>query len=100
MAVFAEMQLPADFEHVRDPLAIIDFGMVAVPGLVVDGRVVASGRVPTKDQMRAWLEAAVQRNNIQPRESVCRRSAAPCYGKETSPVVAFTVDSSYRSNNE
>jgi small redox-active disulfide protein 2 len=65
MAVMAEMRLPVDFEHVRDPLEISHYGMVAVPGLVVDNQVVASGRVPTKDQMKAWLGEAAERKNIR-----------------------------------
>ena len=65
MAVMAEMRLTVDYQHVRDPVEISHYGMVAVPGLVVDGQVMASGRVPTKGQMKAWLEEAAERKDIR-----------------------------------
>jgi small redox-active disulfide protein 2 len=65
MAVMAELRLPADLEHVRDPMEIGRYGMVAVPGLVVDGELVVSGRVPTRDQIKGWLEKAAEKKNIR-----------------------------------
>jgi hypothetical protein len=32
---------------------------MSTPGLVIDGVVVSTGRIPTPDQVAAWLPAAV-----------------------------------------
>jgi small redox-active disulfide protein 2 len=58
MAVMAELDLPADLEHVRDVKEIACYGVMGSPALVIDGNVVAVGRVPSKSQLREWLRAA------------------------------------------
>jgi small redox-active disulfide protein 2 len=50
--------IPADVRHVTDPGQIAARGVLATPGLVIDGRVVAAGRVPTREQIAAWLDIA------------------------------------------
>jgi hypothetical protein len=52
----AELELTADVEHVTDPARIAKYGLVGVPALVINGRICSSGRVPTKDQIKRWLE--------------------------------------------
>jgi small redox-active disulfide protein 2 len=39
--------LPAEVTKVTDPLAIAGYAVVSTPGLVVDGRVVVAGKVPS-----------------------------------------------------
>jgi small redox-active disulfide protein 2 len=63
MQVMAEAKLPADLDHVRDPVAISAYGLLTVPALVVDGAVVASGRVPAKEEIQSWLQEAVDKQN-------------------------------------
>jgi small redox-active disulfide protein 2 len=58
MAVMAELKLPADLEHVRDIKEIACYGVMGSPALVIDGKVVAAGRVPSKSQLKEWLKAA------------------------------------------
>ena len=44
------------FERVSDERAIRRFmPLEAIPGLVIDGSLVHSGTVPSKDQLRQWL---------------------------------------------
>lgn len=58
MAISAEMNLPIDLEHVRDPEQIAEFGMMAMPALVIGKKVRAAGRAPTKVKLKQWLEQA------------------------------------------
>jgi small redox-active disulfide protein 2 len=58
MAVMAELNLPADLDHVRDVKEIACYGVMGNPALVINGKVVAVGRVPSKNQLREWLKTA------------------------------------------
>lgn len=58
MAVMAELNLPADLEHVRDVKEIACYGVMGNPALVINGKVVAVGRVPSKSQLKEWLRTA------------------------------------------
>lgn len=50
--------LEADVRHVTDVAEIASRGVLSTPGLVIDGTVVAAGRVPSRDQVAAWLGIA------------------------------------------
>ena len=56
--VAAEKGLTLEVEKVTDIAGIMSYGVMATPGLVVDGQVKASGRVPPKAEVAAWLAAA------------------------------------------
>jgi small redox-active disulfide protein 2 len=57
--VLAELEVIADLEHVHDLKRIAGFGPVATPALVINGKVVASGRVPRRaDLIRIVKEAS------------------------------------------
>jgi small redox-active disulfide protein 2 len=53
----ADLGLDAEFEKVTDYPAIIGYGVMSTPGLVVDGKVILSGRVPTVAKVRELLES-------------------------------------------
>ena len=57
MAVMAELNLSADLDHVRDVKEIACYGVMGNPALVINGKVVAVGRVPSKNQLKEWLRA-------------------------------------------
>jgi Thioredoxin domain len=63
MELMVEMNLAADFEHVRDPLEIGRFGVMGMPALVINGQVKAVGNVPSKAKIRNWFEEAVKLNS-------------------------------------
>jgi small redox-active disulfide protein 2 len=58
MAVMAELNLPADLEHVRDVKQIACYGVMGSPALVINGKVVAAGRVPSKAQLKEWMRTS------------------------------------------
>ena len=51
----ADLGLAADIEKVTDYGAIAAFGIMRTPGLVFDGEVVVSGRVPTTAEIKELL---------------------------------------------
>lgn len=44
-----------ELEKVEDIGQIMGFGVMSTPGVVVDGKVVHAGGVPSRDQVDAWL---------------------------------------------
>lgn len=55
MEVLSEIKLSADLEHVRDVEEIARYGVRGTPALMFNGRVVCTGRVPSKNEIRKWL---------------------------------------------
>ena len=55
-------------EKVEDMAAILGYGVMSTPGVVIDGKVVHAGGVPGKSAVEGWLGSA---------ESCCG-----CCGKE------------------
>ena len=55
-------------EKVEDMAAILGYGVMSTPGVVIDGKVVHAGGVPSKSAVEGWLGSA---------ESCCG-----CCGKE------------------
>lgn len=45
----------AEVLHVTDPREIVGRGVMSTPGLVIDGKVVSAGRVPSAGDIAAWL---------------------------------------------
>lgn len=52
----AELQLAANVEHLRDPVAISKYGLLATPTLMINGQIRSSGRVPSREKIKKWLE--------------------------------------------
>ncbi len=55
----ADLGIDAQFEKVTDYPAIVGYGVMSTPGLVVDEQLVLSGRVPTAAQLRELLATLV-----------------------------------------
>jgi small redox-active disulfide protein 2 len=45
----------AEVCHVTDPREIAAFGVMSTPGLVIDGKVVSYGRIPSAGDIALWL---------------------------------------------
>ena len=55
-----DLGLKADIVHVRDMQAIMAYPILATPGLVINEKVVSSGRLPAKSQIISWLTSAAE----------------------------------------
>lgn len=53
-----ELGLGAEIEKVTDIREIMTFQILMTPGLVIDGKVTAAGRVPSPDEIKQMLLAA------------------------------------------
>jgi small redox-active disulfide protein 2 len=53
----AESGVAATVEKVTDMQQIVSYGLFTTPGVVIDGVVKVSGKVPTKAEMLALLKA-------------------------------------------
>lgn len=53
-----QLGLDAEVEKVEDYAAIMGYGVMATPGLVVDEKVLVSGRVPKPAEVKQLLTAA------------------------------------------
>jgi small redox-active disulfide protein 2 len=54
-SVASEKGVEVDLQKVEDMGAILGYGVMSTPGVVVDGRVVHAGGVPNRKQVEDWL---------------------------------------------
>lgn len=53
--VVAENGIDAEIEKVTEYKDIMSYGIMSTPGLVINGKVVHSGKLPTKSTLTHWL---------------------------------------------
>ncbi len=53
--VVSENHIEATVEKVSDLKDIMSYGILSTPGLVVNGKVICSGKLPTKSTLTHWL---------------------------------------------
>ena len=56
--VVTELGLTAEFDHVTEMNKIMAYPVMSTPALVIDEQVKAAGRMPSKEEIAAWLKAA------------------------------------------
>jgi len=54
--VISENNIPANVEKITDREKFLDYGIMLTPGLVVNGKVLSSGKIPTKSTLELWLK--------------------------------------------
>jgi len=54
--VVAENNLSAKVEKITDKEKFMDYGVMLTPGLVVNGKVLVMGKIPTKHTLAHWLQ--------------------------------------------
>ena len=59
--VLEELGVEAHLSRIDDPREIDRYVLAGPPGLVIDGVLAAEGRLPGKEEVRAWIAAAANR---------------------------------------
>jgi small redox-active disulfide protein 2 len=54
----AELGVAADVEKVTDIKKIMEYKVLGTPGLVIDGKVVSTGKIPRPEEIKAWIQEA------------------------------------------
>jgi hypothetical protein len=55
MGLLTELDLPASLDHVTDIKEIARYGVMGTPALVINGRIMAVGKVPPPRKLKEWL---------------------------------------------
>jgi hypothetical protein len=61
--VMAEMNVPGELIHISDIREIGQYGVMGMPALVINKKVVAVGPTPEKKKIRQYLEEATGKHN-------------------------------------
>ncbi len=56
--VAAEKGIAVQTEKVEDIKEIMSYGVMSTPGVIVDGKLVHVGGVPSRDKIAGWLSGA------------------------------------------
>lgn len=62
--VMAQMNLPGDLRHITDAKEIGRYGVMGVPALIINGKVVSIGVVPDKKKIQQWLKDATGNHRV------------------------------------
>ncbi|HUT68575.1 MAG TPA: thioredoxin family protein [Dehalococcoidales bacterium] len=57
--VIKELGINAEIEDVKDIKKIMEYPILTTPGLVIDEKLVCSGRVPTKSEVTTFITTAM-----------------------------------------
>jgi small redox-active disulfide protein 2 len=57
--VVKESNIQADVQKVEDIMQIMNYRVMSTPALVVNEKVVFSGRVPSKSEIKAYIEKEI-----------------------------------------
>jgi len=57
--VISELNIDAELEKVTDYREIMSYGIMNTPALVINGKVVHSGKLPTKSTLSHWITNAL-----------------------------------------
>lgn len=62
MTAVTQLGVEAEIEHVTDRAAYPTYGLLYTPGLVINGKLVSGGRIPTVAEVETWLTTAAMVN--------------------------------------
>ena len=60
--VVGNLAVDANIQKVTDYKEIVELGVMATPGLVINNEVVSSGRIPSETEVITWVVNALESN--------------------------------------
>jgi len=54
--ILAQLQIPASLNKVTDQSVVQSYGKQAIPGFVINGKLKAGGRLPSKFEIIKWIK--------------------------------------------
>lgn len=58
--VVSDLAIEAEVLHVTDYNDIMNYNVLSTPGLVINEKVVSTGRIPTPAEVTTWLTSALE----------------------------------------
>lgn len=55
----AELDVSADVQKITDIKKIAEYKITGTPGLVINGKVKSSGRIPSLDKIKNWIREEI-----------------------------------------
>jgi small redox-active disulfide protein 2 len=52
----ADLNVGADVQKISDIKKIMEFKILATPGLAINGKVKCSGRIPSLEEIKRWIQ--------------------------------------------
>ncbi len=52
----AELKIVADVQKITDIKKIMEYKILGTPGLVINGKVKSAGRIPSKEDIKKWIQ--------------------------------------------
>lgn len=62
-----ELGLAADVTKISDIKKIMEYDIIGTPGLVIDGKVKCSGRIPRLEEIKTWIREESGKQGAIPR---------------------------------
>jgi small redox-active disulfide protein 2 len=57
--VLSEMKVESTVRELKEYPDIAAAGIMMTPGLVVNGKIVSQGKIPSEEQIKTWFQAAL-----------------------------------------
>ncbi|MCL6611146.1 MAG: thioredoxin family protein [Peptococcaceae bacterium] len=55
LRVLEEMGVEASVEKVENPRKIVELGVMMTPGLIINGKIKSTGKVPKPEEISKWI---------------------------------------------
>jgi small redox-active disulfide protein 2 len=52
----SQLNVAADYQKIKDINEIAKYGLFGTPGLVINGKVKSSGRIPSLEEIKSWIQ--------------------------------------------
>ena len=56
MNALVELNVAADVQKVKDINEIAKYAILGTPGLVINGKIKSSGRIPSLEEIKSWIK--------------------------------------------